>query len=77
MLNMIREVVEAGVEPFASYSKAPPDELIPVFEPDRINIVVVGGATNGQFNVFMGGPMRGKFRSGGARQATISVDAWR
>ena len=77
MLNMIREVVEAGVEPFASYSKAPPDELIPMFEPDRINIVVVGGATNGQFNVFMGGPMRGKFRSGGARQATISVDAWR
>jgi hypothetical protein len=77
MLNMIREVVEAGVEPFASYRKAPPDELIPIFEPDRINIVVVGGSTNGQFSVFMGGPMRGKFRSGGERQATVSVDAWR
>ena len=38
MLNMIREQVEAGVEPFASYRKAPPDELIPIFETNRINV---------------------------------------
>ncbi len=75
MLNMIREVVEAGIEPFASYRKAPPDELIPVFEVDRINVVVVGGSTNGQFSIFMGSPMRAKFRS--SPGPTVSIDAWR
>ncbi len=75
MLNLIREVVEAGVEPFASYRKAPPDELIPVFEPERVNVVVVGGETNGHFSIFMGAPMRAKFRHGPG--PTVSVDAWR
>jgi hypothetical protein len=75
MLNMIREVVEAGIEPFASYRKAPPDELIPIFETDRINVVVAGGQTNGHFSIFMGSPMRAKFRS--MPGPTVSVDAWR
>jgi hypothetical protein len=74
MLNMIREVVEAGIEPFASYRKAPPDELIPIFETNRINIVVAGGQTNGHFSIFMGSPMRAKFRS--MPGPTVSVDAW-
>ena len=63
MLNMIREVVEGGIEPFASYRKAPPEELIPIFETNRINVVVAGGQTNGHFSIFMGSPMRAKFRS--------------
>jgi hypothetical protein len=75
MLNMIREVVEAGIEPFASYRKAPPDELIPIFEADRINVIVTGGQTNGHFSIFMGSPMRAKFRS--MPGPTVSVDAWR
>jgi hypothetical protein len=75
MLNMIREQVEAGVEPFASYRKAPPDELIPIFETNRINVVVAGGQTNGHFSIFMGSPMRAKFRS--MPGPTVSVDAWR
>jgi hypothetical protein len=75
MLNMIREVVEAGIEPFASYRKAPPDELIPIFETNRINVVVAGGQTNGHFSIFMGSPMRAKFRS--MPGPTVSVDAWR
>ena len=75
MLNMIREQVEAGVEPFASYRKAPPDELIPIFETSRINVVVAGGQTNGHFSIFMGSPMRAKFRS--MPGPTVSVDAWR
>jgi len=75
MLNMIREVVEAGIEPFASYRKAPPDELIPIYEPERINVVVTGGQTNGHFSIFMGSPMWAKFRS--MPGPTVSVDAWR
>ncbi len=75
MMTMIREVVEAGIEPWASYKKAPPDELIPAFETERINVVVVGGSTNGTFNIFMGSPMRSKFRS--SPGPTVSVDAWR
>jgi hypothetical protein len=75
MLNMIREQVEAGVEPFASYRQAPPDELIPIFETNRINVVVTGGQTNGHFSIFMGSPMRAKFRS--MPGPTVSVDAWR
>jgi hypothetical protein len=75
MLNMIREQVEAGVEPFASYRQAPPDELIPIFETNRINVVVTGGQTNGHFSIFMGSPMRAKFRS--MPGPTVSVDEWR
>ena len=75
MLNMIREVVEAGIEPFASYRKAPPDELIPIFEKERINVIVTGGQTNGHFSIFMGSPMRAKFRS--MPGPTVSIDAWR
>jgi hypothetical protein len=77
MLNLIHEEVESGVEPFASYWKAPPDELIPVFEPDRINIVVAGGETNGHFSIFMGSPMRAKFRTNKGQRAAVSIDAWR
>ena len=77
MLNLIHEEVESGVEPFASYWNAPPDELIPVFEPDRINIVVAGGETNGHFSIFMGSPMRAKFRTNKGQKAAVSIDAWR
>ena len=77
MLNLIHEEVESGVEPFASYWNAPPDELIPVFEPDRVNIVVAGGETNGHFSIFQGSPMRAKFRTNQGQNATVSIDAWR
>jgi hypothetical protein len=36
-----------GVEPFASWKKVPDEELIaPFYNPDRINIVVIGGETS-------------------------------
>jgi hypothetical protein len=36
-----------GIEPFASWKKVPDEELIaPFYNPDRINIVVVGGETS-------------------------------
>jgi hypothetical protein len=77
MLNLIHEVVEAGIEPFAGYWAAGPEEPIPVFEPNRINVVVAGGETNGHFSIFMGSPMRAKFRANPGQNATVSIDAWR
>jgi hypothetical protein len=77
MLNLIHEVVEAGIEPFAGYWHAGPEELIPVFETNRINIVVTGGETNGHFSIFQGSPMRAKFRADPDSNATVSIDAWR
>jgi hypothetical protein len=77
MLNLIHEVVEAGIEPFAGYWHAGPEELIPVFETNRINIVVTGGETNGHFSIFQGSPMRYKFRAYPDQNATVSIDAWR
>ncbi len=58
----------AGVEPHASKLKAPPDQLVQMFEPGEINIVVVGGETQGAFRL-----IGGRYPKGG----TISVDAWR
>src|SRR4029078_11059664 len=64
-----------GVEQYTIYRRAPPDELIPIFETNRINVVVAGGQTNGHFSIFMGSPMRAKFRS--MPGPTVPVDAWR
>lgn len=58
----------AGVEPHATRLKAEPDELISVFTPDDVKIVVAGGEAQGAWKMF-GASYRGK--------ATISVDAWR
>jgi len=46
--------------------KAPPDELIHMFQRHEIEVVVVGGETNGYWRIF--GANYGK---------TISVDDWR
>jgi hypothetical protein len=55
-----------GEEPYASMLKAAPDELIPMFLPSDIHVVVVGGETNGYWRIM------------GANYAkTVSVDAWR
>src|SRR3954469_14346401 len=77
MLNLIHEVVEAGIQPFAGYWHAGPEEPIPVFETNRINVVVTGGETNGHFSIFQGSPMRAKFRANPDQNATVSIDAWR
>jgi hypothetical protein len=58
----------AGVEPFASKLKAKPDEMVKLFEPGDISIVVAGGETQGAWRM-IGGAYRNK--------ATVSVDAWR
>jgi hypothetical protein len=58
----------AGVEPHASKLKAPPDQLVRMYEPEEIKIVVVGGETQGAFRM-----IGGRY----TKAATISVDAWR
>jgi len=66
--TLVRPWAVAGVEPFASRLKAKPDELVAMFTPEDINIVVAGGETQGAFKIF-GGSLRGN--------AVMSVDVWR
>ena len=66
--TLIHPLAVAGVEPFASKLKAKPDEMVKLFEPHDISIVVAGGETQGAWRM-IGGAYRGN--------ATVSVDAWR
>jgi hypothetical protein len=75
--NFVREDAELGIEPFASYRRAAPDDLIPVFTPEKIQVVVVGGSSNGQWSAFSGGPLDPRFRNSPSDPVTVSVDAWR
>ncbi|GAA4231875.1 hypothetical protein GCM10022254_30320 [Actinomadura meridiana] len=64
-----------GVEPWATYLKADPDELIPVNEPDDVHVVVAGGRTVAVWSVFEGWANR---RFGSALSGrTVAVDPWR
>jgi hypothetical protein len=64
--NYIYPRATFGEEPYASKLKAAPDEMIKMFKPDEIHIVVVGGETNGYWRIM-----------GCNYQKTVSVDAWR
>lgn len=66
--TLLRPLAVAGVEPYTRRLKAKPDELIDIYTPDEINIVVAGGETQGAWKIFEG-VYRGK--------PTVSVDAWR
>src|SRR6516225_10886073 len=66
--TLVRPLAVAGVEPYATRLKARPDELVQMFPPQDINIVVAGDETQGAWKMF-GGSLR--------QQATVSVDAWR
>jgi hypothetical protein len=77
MRNLMREHAELGLEPYATYAKAGPDDLIPMFEPEVIHIVVVGGSSNGQWSSFNGRPLDPRFRNNPDDPWIVSVDAWR
>ena len=66
--TVTRPLAVAGVEPYASKLKVPPDQLVRLFEPEEFKIVVVGGETQGAFRM-IGGHY--------AKSRTILVDAWR
>jgi hypothetical protein len=63
-----RPLAVSGVEPYASRFKAKPDELVRMFLPDDINIVVAGGEIQSAFKMF-GGSIR--------RNSIVSIDPWR
>jgi hypothetical protein len=55
-----------GEEPYASKLAAAPDQEIPIFRREEINVVVVGGETNGYWNIVSAGLAK-----------SVSVDGWR
>ena len=64
--NYIYPRATFGEEPYASKLKAAPEEMVRMFKPDEIHVVVVGGETNGYWRIM-----------GCSYQKTVSVDAWR
>jgi hypothetical protein len=63
---LMRPRAVAGVEPYASRLKAQPDDLIKIFLPSEIHVVVAGGETQGAWKMISG-----------SLRATVSIDAWR
>ena len=57
----------AGVEPYASMLKAAPDELVRMFRPEDVHVVVVGGGTGAMWKMIGGGP----------RLTIVHIDPWR
>ena len=57
----------AGIEPYASMLKAAPDEMIRMFRPEDIHVVVVGGETGAMWKMVGGGP----------RLNIVDIDPWR
>ena len=75
--TLIRPHAVAGVEPYASRLKAAPDELITIFKPEDISIVVTGGETQAAFKMF-GGRYAGRGPGTDNRgKPTIIIDEWR
>jgi hypothetical protein len=66
MQTLVRPRAAAGLEPYAAKLKAGPDDIVQMYEPKDINVVVVGGETQGAWKIF-----------GANHAATVSVDAWR
>lgn len=66
--TLIRPHAVAGVEPYASYLKAAPDDELKLFSAEAINIVVAGGETQGAWRVYEAARLK---------DCTVSIDAWR
>ena len=64
--NYIYPNATLGSEPAASKLKAGPDDLIPMFAQKDINVVVVGGETNGYWQIM-----------GAGYRTTVLLDDWR
>jgi hypothetical protein len=64
--NYIHPRAVKGEEPYATKLKAAADELVPMFRLDEIEVVVVGGETNGYWRVM-----------GCNYDKSVFIDAWR
>ncbi len=65
--TLLRPRAIAGIEPYASMLAAEPDEMIRMFRPEDIHIVVTGGETGAMWQMIGGGP----------RLNTVLIDDWR
>lgn len=74
--TLVKPHAIAGVEPYASRLKAAPDELVNIFRPEDIHIVVTGGGTQGAFKMISG---RYLAAAGNAiaGKPTVCIDDWR
>jgi hypothetical protein len=75
--TLVHPLAVAGVEPYASRLKAKPDEMVQLFLPEDIKIIVTGGETQGAFKMFGGrysGRGPGTFNK---ENPTVVIDAWR
>jgi len=55
-----------GEEPLASKLRAAPDQMVPMWTPEQVNVVVVGGETNGYWRI-----------AGARLSGSACVDDWR
>ena len=65
--TLMRPKGVAGIEPYASMLAAAPDEMIKMFRPEDLHIVVVGGSTGAMWQMIGGGP----------RPHIEPIDPWR
>jgi hypothetical protein len=64
--NYIYPNATMGDEPLATLLKAAPDELVPMFRKSQINVVVVGGESNGYWQIM-----------GAGYRTSVRIDDWR
>ena len=57
----------AGIEPYASMLQAGPEEMIRMYRPEDIHVVVAGGGTGATWKMIGGGP----------RLTIVDIDPWR
>ena len=67
MQTIVRPLAVAGVEPYASKLQAGPDDLVQMWQPEDVSVVVIGGGTQPTWKM-VGGSLRGNI---------VSVDDWR
>jgi len=67
----------AGIQPEASKLAAAPDELVNLFTPDEIKIVVTGGETQGGFRLLSGRYVGRGPGTDNKGKPTVLIDEWR
>lgn len=77
--TLIKPHAEAGVEPYASWLKADPEEMISMFRPEDFEVIVTGGQTQGAFKMISGRLIGGSGFRAGQKQGSplFSIDRWR
>jgi hypothetical protein len=74
--TLVRPYAVAGIEPYAGRLRAAPEELVSIYAPEDLTIVVTGGETQAAFKMF-GGHMKRRPGAGGGPSTTVAIDGWR